>query len=130
MITTISNEALAIRKEVGAVELTVRTIVRTECSVLSNCVFHHASAIIHLRIKDLSTGPFVLRERCFVDVKNLIPSTHDVVLLQLFCQWLWIIADNVLSSDLGVVNRFKGSSDRHFVYQLLQIIIIEAPLYL
>ena len=114
LVISVADEALAILEELGAVHLAVGAVVGSEGSVLANSVLHHAAAVVHLRVQDLTAGPLVLCEGSLIDVEDLEPGAHDVVLLQLLSQGLRLVANDVLSADWRIVDRLEGSSHRHF----------------
>ena len=72
--------------------------------VLSNCVLHERSTIIHMRIDNLTTSPFLLRELLFVYVKDLEPGPHEMVLLKCLVQVWNSVTNNILHSNMRVIN--------------------------
>ena len=100
LVTTVANEALAVRNEVRAIELSMAAVVRAESRILADSVLHHAAAAIHLRVQYLSARPLVLREGCLVDMHDLVPGAHDVLLGESLSQRSWTITGYVLTPNL------------------------------
>ena len=78
--------------------------------VLSNCMFHEGSSVVHVCIDDLAAGPLFLSEWLLVDVHDLVPSSHKVVLVECLVEVGHNVADNILVSDVRVVDRLKSFS--------------------
>ena len=114
LVIAVADEALAILKVLGAVHLAMRSIVRTECLILTNSVLHHGTSIVHLRVDYLTTSPLFLREWRLINVKDLVPGAHQVSLIQLLLKGLDVVTDDILSANLAIVDGFKGLRDRHF----------------
>ena len=76
LIVAIADEALAILKVLGAVHLSMGSVVWTKCLILANGMLHHGTTIVHLGVDYLATSPLFLSEWCLVNVKDLVPSSH------------------------------------------------------
>ena len=72
--------------------------------VLSNCVLHERSTIVHMRIDDLTTSPFLLREWLLVYVEDLEPGPHEMMLLKCLVQVWNSVTNNILHSNMRVIN--------------------------
>ena len=114
LIISVSYEALTARKEVRAVKFTMRTIVWAKRCILADNMLHHAAMVVHWRVDNLATGPFILTEGCFIDVQNLVPGTHNMILFQLLCQRFRVVTDYILCTDFRIVDWLEGLRHRHY----------------
>ena len=89
----------------------MRTEVRTERLVLTNGVLHEVACLVHMRVDNLTTGPLVSGEWSFVDIHDLEPGSHEMILLKLIRKRRNKVADHVLGADFRVVNMFEGLRD-------------------
>ena len=114
LVIAVADEALAILKVLGAVHLAMGSIVWTKGLILANCMLHHGTTIVHLGVDYLATSPLFLCEWCLVNVKDLVPCSHEVCLIQLLLEGLNVVTDDILSANLAIVDGFKGLRDGHF----------------
>ena len=104
MVVSVAHEALAVLEELGAVHFSVGTVVGSESGILTNGVLHEGTTVVHLGVDDLAASPLVSSEGGLVNVEDLEPGAHDMVLLEFLIERLGGVTDDVLGADLGVVD--------------------------
>ena len=72
--------------------------------ILTYCMFHERTSVVHVRVDYLSTSPFLLSEWFFIYMHDLIPSSHKVVLVKCFMQVWNCVADNILYSNMRIID--------------------------
>ena len=110
LVWLVSHEAESRLQIRWAVHLSMRTIMRAKHVILSYCMLHKRSSVVHVCIDNLATGPLFLCEWLFVDVHDLIPSSHKMMLVERLMKVRHCIANNVLMSDLRMIDRFESFS--------------------
>ena len=113
LVTSVADKALATWQVCRTVHLSMAAIVRSKSGILSDCVLHEAAPVVHLRVDDLAARPLVCSEGCLINVANLIPGAHEVLLFELLLKRHDVVADDVLRTDLAIVDRLKGLRDGH-----------------
>ena len=83
LVVSVADEALSISKFVWAVHLSVAAEVRAKCLFLAHGVLHEGATVVHLAVNGLTTHPLIRSEGCFVNVHDLIPGSHKVLLFEL-----------------------------------------------
>ena len=104
VICFISDETLAALRILGTVHLSSRALVRAEFDFLSDRLLKERTVVVHSIVFDLATDPLVSREGCLVDVHDLVPCSHQLVLLKLLGERSNAIAGGVLSAELTFVH--------------------------
>ena len=72
--------------------------------VLPNRVFHERPSVVHVIVDCLTAGPLLLSEWFFVDVQDLEPSSHEMMLIKCLVKVWDSVTDNILDSNLRVIN--------------------------
>ena len=104
LVVSVADEALSILEFIWAVHLTVAAEVRAESLLLTDGVLHERTTVIHLAVNCLTAHPLVCSEGCFIDVHDLVPGAHEVLLLELFLEMVDVIADDILNADMAAVD--------------------------
>ena len=104
LVVSVADEALAVWKLLGAVHLTVATEVGSEGLLLTDGVLHERTTVVHGAVNGLSTHPLVSSEWGLINVHDLEPLSHEVLLFEFLLKRLHVIADNVLLSNLAIVD--------------------------
>ena len=107
LVWLVSHKAEAWFKFRWAIHFSMGTVVRSEDMILTDWMLHEWPSVIHVRVDCLTTSPLLLCEWFFVDVQNLEPSSHEMMLIKGFMEVWDSVTDNILDSNLGVVNWLK-----------------------
>ena len=104
LVVSIAHEALTVGKLRGAVHLSMAAKVRSEAFLLAHCVLHKAATVVHLAVDRLTAHPLISSEGRLINVHDLVPSAHEVFLLELLGQWLNQVANDILLADRAIVD--------------------------
>ena len=119
LVVAVAHEALSVLEVVWAVHLTVGAVVRAKSLILAHGVLHEAAAVVHLRVDHLAASPLVSGEWCLINVEDLEPGTHKVLLFKFLLDWVHAIADDVLLTNLASIDGFEGLRHGHYCFNLL-----------
>ena len=116
MVAAITDEAAAAIQVIRAEELSVGAEVGAEGGILANGVLHEATSVVHLRVDDLAASPLILSERLLLNMEDLVPGAQDILISELLAQSRRLVADDILHTDVSVVDGLKDVSHwrRHF----------------
>ena len=99
LIWLVTDEALSWLKVTWAVHLSMGAEMGSKGVILSHCVLHKASSVVHMGEDDLTTSPSVMGEGRLLNVHYLEPGAQKVLLIELLGKWWHYIANNLLGSD-------------------------------
>ena len=106
------------------VHLSVAAIMWAKVSILTDSVLKEGSTVIQLRVDDLPTSPLIMCERGLINMQDLVPGSHEMLLFPFIFQRIYTIANNwLLKSNLALVNGLKRFGDGHFYLSLFNLIL-------
>ena len=89
------------------------TEMRAERLILTDGVLHEGTTVVHLRVDDLTATPGALIEGFLVNMHDLVPSSHEVLLLESLGEGCDVVTDDVLGANLGVVDGVESCGNGH-----------------
>ena len=104
LLWLITDEALAWLQMAWAEHLSMRSKVRSKGMILPHSVLHEAPSIIHVGENNLSASPSIMSEWGLLNVHDLEPGAHEVLLVKFLGKWGHYITNHLLCSNRGLVD--------------------------